>query len=253
MTNNYILRRLRYTFNYNDQKMVDICALGGLEVTTDLVKTWLKKEEDPEYVRCSDHEMAQFLNGFIIEKRGSKDGQIPKAEYSLNNNIILRKLKIALNFIDQDILNTLETAEFLMGKAELTAFFRKPDHRHYRECQDQILRNFLQGLQMKLTNESTAQPQSTFQAIKGKAENRKEDYKKNKGKPQTKKPFLKPKKESEKVVYKNPNFKGKNESSESVKTEKPARSKISLKKDKSTGDSQKTNKQTSNESIWGKK
>lgn len=238
MTNNYVLRRLRYTFNYNDQKMVDICALADLHVDTQLVNSWLKKDDDPAYIRCSDHEMAQFLNGFIIEKRGKKDGPAPKAEYSLNNNIILRKLKIALNLIDQDILDLLESAEFLMGKAELTAFFRKPDHRHYRECQDQILRNFLQGLQKKHTNESTAKKQSEFQALKSKSENKKEGYKQNKGKPQNK-PFLKPKKETEKVVYKNPNF-----NPESAK--KKQRPTISLKKDQNKAN----NSNSVNQSIW---
>lgn len=244
VTNNYVLRRLRYTFNYNDQKMVAICALGGLEVTPALVNTWLKKDDDPAYVRCSDHEMAQFLNGFIIEKRGKKDGPTPPAEFALNNNIIFRKLKIALNLIDQDILDLLESAEFLMGKAELTAFFRKPDHKHYRECQDQILRNFLQGLQKKHTNDSTAQKQSEFQAAKGKFENKKEAYKKNKGKPNTK-PFLKPKKETEKVVYKNPKFEDKADTTPA----KPERAKISLNKDKK--DSQTSNDKPSvNQSIW---
>jgi len=241
VTNNYVLRRLRYTFNYNDQKMVAICALGGLEVTPALVNTWLKKDDDPAYVRCSDHEMAQFLNGFIIEKRGKKDGPTPAAEFALNNNIIFRKLKIALNLIDQDILDLLESAEFLMGKAELTAFFRKPDHKHYRECQDQILRNFLQGLQKKHTNDSTAQKQSEFQAVKGKFENKKEAYKKNKGKPNTK-PFLQPKKESEKVVYKNPKF----QDAEDSKPAKAKRPTISLNKDKK----QSGDKPSVNESIW---
>ena len=228
MTNNYILRRLRFTFNYNDQKMVQICALGGLDATSELIKTWLKKEEDPEYVRCSDHEMAQFLNGFIIEKRGSKDGQIPKAEFQLNNNIIFRKLKIALNFIDQDILDTLLKADFRLGKAELTAFFRKPDHRHYRDCQDQVIRNFLQGLQMIHTNESTAAAQSKFQALKANAENRKQEQKKNKGKPKNKKPFTVAKMPAEKVVYKNPKLANKDQ-----QDKKQSRPTLSLKKDES--------------------
>lgn len=231
--------------------MVSICAEGGLEVKPELITTWLKKEEDPEYVRCSDHEMAQFLNGFIIEKRGKKEDGIPKAEFSLNNNIIFRKLKIALNFKDQDILDTLEKAEFMLGKAELTAFFRNPEHRHYRECQDQVLRNFLQGLQKSHTNQSTAAPQSEFQALKGKAENRKEDYKKNKGKPKTIKPFEKAKKPSEKVVYRNPNFKDKKEETSSTDSK---RAKISLNKDqKKTNTRSSSEKNSDNASIWGTK
>lgn len=224
MTNNYILRRLRYTFNYQDQKMISICAHVGLEVSLEQMQGWLKKDDDPAYLRCSDHEMAQFLNGFIIEKRGKKDDQIPKAEYQINNNILLRKLKIALNLIDQDILDLLALADFELGKAELTAFFRKPDHRHYRECQDQILRNLLQGLQIQQTNQSTARPQSQYQALKSTSENRKEQQKKNKGASKNSKPFT-PKSKREKVVYQNPNFKGKKEG------ESASRVKLSLKKD----------------------
>lgn len=183
MTNNYILRRLRYTFGFNDSKMIELFSKGDLTVTREQVSTWLKKDEDPDYVRCTDQQMAHFLNGLIIEKRGAQDGKTPKAEYSLNNNIILRKLKIAFNLIDQDIIDLLKQADFLLSKSELSALFRKPDHRHFRECQDQLLRNFLQGLQMRFTNQSTAQPQSKFQALKAQSENRKEEQKKSVKKP----------------------------------------------------------------------
>ena len=51
---------------------------------------------------------------------------------------------------DDDVLETLKLANFRLSKHELSAFFRKPDHKHYRECKDQVLRNFLQGLQVKV-------------------------------------------------------------------------------------------------------
>ncbi len=54
MTNNDVLRRLRYTFNFNDDKMIAIFALGGLEVTRAEISDWLKKEDDPEHKACSD-------------------------------------------------------------------------------------------------------------------------------------------------------------------------------------------------------
>ncbi len=149
MTNNYILRRLRYTFDLSDSNVIKLCAEGGLTVTREQISAWLKKDDDPAYIRCTDNEMAIFLNGFIVEKRGKKDGPAPVAEHQLNNNIIFRKLKIALNLIDEDILDIMRSANFILGKPELTALFRKPGHRSYRECQDQILRNFLKGIQIK--------------------------------------------------------------------------------------------------------
>jgi len=149
MTNNDVLRRLRYTFNLNDKKMMEIFALSGKKVTREEVSNWLKKDDDPDYKSISDTNLASFLNGFITKKRGKKEGPLPVPEKKLNNNNIFMKLKIALSLQAEDVLDVLLLANFKMSKHELSAFFRKPGHKHYRECKDQILRNFLQGLQLK--------------------------------------------------------------------------------------------------------
>jgi len=149
MTNNDVLRRIRYTFNFDDSKMIAVFGLAGLEVTRAEISDWLKKEEDPDYQKCSDQQLATFLNGLIVEKRGKKDGPQPESEAHLSNNIIFRKLKIALNLQADDVLALVSQADFRISKHELSAFFRKPGHKHYRECKDQVLRNFLKGLQLK--------------------------------------------------------------------------------------------------------
>lgn len=149
MTNNDILRRLRYTFDFDDSKMIALFGFAGLQVKREHISNWLKKEDDPAYQACDDTQLAIFLNGLINDKRGKKDGPQPEPEKRLTNNIILRKLKIALNLRDEDILAIMQLAPFQMSKHELSALFRKPDHKHYRLCKDQILRNFLKGLQHK--------------------------------------------------------------------------------------------------------
>jgi uncharacterized protein YehS (DUF1456 family) len=106
-----------------------------------------KKENDSDFLKCSDYYLAVFLNGFIIERRGKKEGPLPAVESKLTNNIIFRKLKIALNLKSEDILVMLHTANLRISKHELSAFFRKPDHKHYKECKDQILRKFLNGVE----------------------------------------------------------------------------------------------------------
>lgn len=147
MTKNDILRRIRYTFDYNDSEMIALFVSGGKQVTRAEVSDWLKKEEDPESKEIDDEHLAAFLNGFINEKRGKKEGEQLTPEKKLNNNIILRKLKIALGLKDEDIINILERVRFRLGKAELSAFFRNPSQPQYRPLKDQILRNFLQGMQ----------------------------------------------------------------------------------------------------------
>lgn len=149
ISNNDILRRLRYTFDFSDAKMIKIFGLMEQEVTRSEISNWLKKDEDPEFVSLSDRQMSVFLNGLIVEMRGKKEGSLPILEIKLNNNIIFRKLKIALNLKDEDILDVLKIADFKLGKHELSAFFRNPSQQQYRPCGDQVLRNFLNGLQKR--------------------------------------------------------------------------------------------------------
>lgn len=150
MNNNDILRRIRYCFNFNDSKMIEVFTLAEGNVNREQICNWLKKEDDPAFQACRDTELAIFLNGLIIEKRGKKEGAQPEPEMILTNNIIFRKLKIALDLKAEDILEILALADMSISKHELSALFRKPGHKHYRECKAQLLRNFLTGVQLKL-------------------------------------------------------------------------------------------------------
>lgn len=149
MTNNDILRRLRYTFDLKDSAVIDILALADIVVTTEQVAGWLKREEDDGFLKMTDRDMLAFLNGFINFKRGKRDGAQPLREERLNNNMVLQKLRIALNLQAEGVLQLLESADFRLSKHELSAFFRKPGNKNYRECKDQILRKFLLGMQLQ--------------------------------------------------------------------------------------------------------
>ena len=149
MTNNDILRRIRYTFDLNDTKMMELCASSGRIFSRADISDWLKKDDHPDFLPMNDHQLAMFLNGFIIYKRGKKEGEAPIPETYLTNNMVFRKLKIALDLKDEDILEILMLANMKISKHELSAFFRNPTQSQYRVCNDQILRNFLKGMQTK--------------------------------------------------------------------------------------------------------
>ena len=157
MMANDCLRRIRYILDFNDSKMISVFSDGQQKVTREQISNWLKKDEDPAYEDCSDEMFATFLNGLINSKRGKKEGVQPEPEQRLTNNIIFRKLKIAFNLQAEEILSILALAGLGISKHELSAFFRRADHKHYRECKDQILRNFLKGLQIKHREESQAE------------------------------------------------------------------------------------------------
>ncbi len=152
INNNDILRRIRYTFDFTDSKMIEIFGLADYQVTRAQISDWLKKEDNPAYQELNDNQLAIFLNGLINDKRGKKEGEQPIPEERLNNNIIFRKLKIALNLKDEDIMEILKLVDLRIGKHELSAFFRNPNQSQYRPCQDQFLRNFLHGMQLKYHN-----------------------------------------------------------------------------------------------------
>lgn len=103
-------------------------------------------------IEITDKELGTSLNGLIIDKRGKREGPLPEAKDPLSNNMILKKLKIALNLKSDDILEMLASIDKKISKHELSAFFRKPDHKSYRDFLDQYLRHFLNALQKKYKN-----------------------------------------------------------------------------------------------------
>jgi uncharacterized protein YehS (DUF1456 family) len=157
LTNNDILRRIRYTFNLTDTATVNVFAAAELTVTTEQVIAWLTKEGEEAFTPISDTEFASFLNGFINTQRGKREGEQPEPEKKLNNNIIFMKLRIALNMKAEDVIATLALVDFDLSKHELSAFSRKVDNKHYRVCNDQILRLFLTGVQKQVRPEESAE------------------------------------------------------------------------------------------------
>jgi uncharacterized protein YehS (DUF1456 family) len=149
MTNDYVLRHLIEIFNFDEAQVVAIFGLTDQGVPTEQISACLKDEHDPSHEKCSDTLLATFLNGLINDKRGKKEGPQPEPEMILTNNIILTKLKIALNLKAEDVIEILALANVKISKYELSAFSRKPHHINYRECKNQLLLNFLKGVQLK--------------------------------------------------------------------------------------------------------
>lgn len=151
MTNNDSLRSLRYILDINDKKMVEIFALSGLELPLVDIEDFLKKEDDPNYLRCDDNAMAHFLDGLIFFKRG-RDESKPRFpfEIPITNNLVLKKLKVAFELKEEDMHEILKLADYPLGRAEMSAFLRKQGHPNYRDCQDQVLRYFLKGLKIRV-------------------------------------------------------------------------------------------------------
>ena len=151
MLNNDVLRSVRNMLDIRDAKVIEIAKLTNYEAKIEQVIAFLKKEDEPGFEYCDDKFMAHFLDGLIIYKRGKQEGKpLPATQPVMNNNLVLKKLRVAFELKEEDILALLEKAGFEASKAEVSAFFRKEDHRNFRTCGDQFVRNFLKGLTLRI-------------------------------------------------------------------------------------------------------
>ena len=149
MNNNDILRRLRYALDISNPTMIEIFKLSGCNIEQPTLLKFMKKEEEDDFIACSNPMLSFFLDGLIIHKRGRRDsdnGQPQKPDAELGNNAILKKLRIALDLKEEDMLALMQLAGVKITKSELGALFRNKGHKNYKECGNQFLRNFLNGL-----------------------------------------------------------------------------------------------------------
>jgi len=152
MINNDVLRRLRYALNITDNKVIELFALAGHEMGRPELESIFKKEDEAGYALCEDPILDSFLEGLVISRRGKREegeGAKPVTRTRITNNDILKRLRIALQFKDDDIIDILALAGVTLSKSELSAFFRREGQPNYRPCGDQVLRNFLVGLTAK--------------------------------------------------------------------------------------------------------
>lgn len=152
MINNDVLRSIRYMLDLGDAKVVEIVQLIDPAFPLDKadIPALLKKEDEAGVVLCSDALLAHFLDGLIVYYRGRDESQPQRpVEKRITNNLVLKKLRVAFQLKDVDMHEIFAAAGFPLGKPEMSALFRQPDHKHYRPCGDQLLRNFLKGLTLR--------------------------------------------------------------------------------------------------------
>jgi uncharacterized protein YehS (DUF1456 family) len=153
VNNNDVLKRLRYALNITDRKVVEMLKSVEYDIPKAELESMFKTEDEDGYVECGDALMAKFLDALVLSRRGDREGEADKPRTEgrprLYNNDILKRIRIALELKDSDIIGIMGLAGVVISKSELSALFRKPGHSNYRPCGDQFLRNFLSGLTAK--------------------------------------------------------------------------------------------------------
>lgn len=147
MIHNDVLRSVRFLLDVNDVGIANLFSLGGLPLPLADVVAYLRKENEPGFAECPDRALGCFLDGLVVDRRGRREDQpLRPSEGRITNNVVLKKLRVAFELRDDDVLAALAASGVRVSKSELSALFRQPGHPNYRPCGDQFLRNFLAGL-----------------------------------------------------------------------------------------------------------
>ena len=149
MNNNELLRSVKDALGLDEAALIQAFKEAGREVGQSTVAAFLKSENEDNYIPCANPIMAFFLDGLIVLRRGRQEGKLPSAEkpvIELGNNTVLKKLRIALDLKEDDMAEIMKAGGSALTKHEITALFRKEGHKHYKVCDDQLLRKFLKGV-----------------------------------------------------------------------------------------------------------
>lgn len=153
MINNDVLRSIRYMLDLSDGMVVDLAKLADPDFALDKadVPALLKREDEEGFVACPDSVLAHVLDGLVLQLRGRDESRPPRPiEKRVTNNVVLKKLRVAFELKDVDMHEIFVQAGFPISKPEMTALFRQAEHKNFRLCGDQLLRNFLKGLTMRV-------------------------------------------------------------------------------------------------------
>jgi len=147
MTTNQILKKLQNILGVDEEVMYNIFLLGEYELPRERVTGYLSAEEDKGFRDCGFEALGHFLDGLIVYKRGPRENaQTSEDVIQLDNNLILKKLRIAFELKEVDLYAIFHAVEIDISKTELNALFRKVGHKNYRTCPNSILELFLDGL-----------------------------------------------------------------------------------------------------------
>ena len=147
MNTNDILYKITKALTLTPKDILDIYKLEDYPMDETHLDGLLKRKYDKDFISCSYEELGVFLDGLIAFKRGeSRDKPANDEAVVLDNNLIIKKLRIALNLKEYEIDLVFKLADIELTKQQIKSIFRNPNHKNYKVCSDELLDKFLEGL-----------------------------------------------------------------------------------------------------------
>jgi uncharacterized protein YehS (DUF1456 family) len=144
---NQILAGIITPLKLSTEEILEIYNLAEFSITESRLVALLHTEGERDFKQCSFEELGTFLDGLILFRRGPSPKKAKEdAVIPLTNNLILKKLRIALELKEPETEIIFSLGEVELSKQELKSLFRKEDHKNFRSCSDELLMAFLEGL-----------------------------------------------------------------------------------------------------------
>ena len=144
---NEVLYRIQKALNLSLEEMQKAYELEDYKMTATHLESLLKRHQDKGFVPASYEELGVFLDGLVTLKRGPSPQKAGHDEaVELTNNLILKKLRIALELKEQEIQIIFALVDVELSKQQLSSLFRKEEHKNFKPCSDDLLMAFLEGL-----------------------------------------------------------------------------------------------------------
>ena len=147
MNTNDILYKIQKALNLSQEEILKTYELEAYDMSAEHLDTLLKKHQEKEFKKCSFEELGVFLDGLVTLKRGPSPKKSDDDEVvELTNNLILKKLRIAMELKEPETEIIFGLGEATLSKQELKSLFRKETHKNFKACSDELLHAFLAGL-----------------------------------------------------------------------------------------------------------
>jgi len=143
---NEILYKIVKALNLDNKMVLEIYSLANYNISDLEIDSILKRKQDEGFRACSYEELGAFLDGLITFKRGESSKKSGDEVVELTNNLILKKLRIALELKESEVEIIFGLADIEFSKQQLSSLFRKESHKNFKLCSDDILIAFLDGL-----------------------------------------------------------------------------------------------------------
>ena len=147
MNTNDILYKITKALSLSQDDILEIYKLEKYPMTQQRLDSLLKRKYDKDFELCSYEELGVFLDGLITYKRGQSPNKTSDDEaVELNNNLILKKLRVALELKEFEVDLILKLVDVELTKQQIKSLFRNPVHKNFKLCPDELLMVFLDGL-----------------------------------------------------------------------------------------------------------